>query len=136
MKHRSSAMCFRDSSRKEVLLCAANKDPDRWGLPGGGIEPGEEAADCAIRESLEEMGFLGGDPQYIGEYSHISKDGIEVKTKVFSLLMIALHDDWRDKHYKSYREWFPFSELQQKIPKAPQKKFVTSYVNSRMKKLD
>ncbi|KAI6649423.1 Diphosphoinositol polyphosphate phosphohydrolase 1-like [Oopsacas minuta] len=136
MKQRASAICFRDSTRQEVLLCTSNKDPERWGLPGGGIEEGEEAPDSAIRESLEETGFVGGEPEYIGEYFHISKDGFEVRTRVYTLIMIELRDDWREKYYKSHRKWFPFSELPQRIPKIPQKTFVSKFVNLRLKKLD
>lgn len=135
MKRRAGALCFRDSTRQEVLLCASNKDPERWGLPGGGIEEGEEASDCAIRESLEETGFLGGEPEYIGEYSHISKNGFKVETTVYTLVMIELRDDWREKYYKSYRKWFPLSELPQRIPKLQQKHFISNFVNERLKQL-
>ena len=134
MKHRAGALCFRDASKQEVMLCASKSNPDRWSLPGGGIEPGEDASESAIRESLEEMGYLGGDPHYIGEYTHISKSGISVLTKVYSLVMLELHDDWQDKHYKCQRHWFPLSEIASKIPKLPQKMFVEDFVKSRSKK--
>lgn len=31
--------------------------PGRWGLPGGGIDPGETAAEAAVREAWEEVGI-------------------------------------------------------------------------------
>lgn len=40
----------------QVLLVAQEFDRKRFGLPGGGIEPGESPADAAIRELREEAG--------------------------------------------------------------------------------
>src|SRR5690554_2944487 len=42
----------------QVLLVRRAKPPDRgmWGFPGGRIEPGETAAEAAVRELREETG--------------------------------------------------------------------------------
>lgn len=45
---------FDDAGR--ILLVAEEYDRKRYGLPGGGIEPGESPADAAIRELREEAG--------------------------------------------------------------------------------
>ena len=36
-----------------------SKDPDRWVVPGGGIEPTEDPVVAAIREVEEEAGVKG-----------------------------------------------------------------------------
>jgi 8-oxo-dGTP pyrophosphatase MutT (NUDIX family) len=38
----------------------------RWTLPGGGLEPGEEPTDAAVREIEEETGFVAGLDELIG----------------------------------------------------------------------
>ena len=43
-----------------VLLCKMPPDrgvfPGQWGLPGGGVEPGERIHDALVREVNEELG--------------------------------------------------------------------------------
>ncbi len=48
-------VCLRDG---EVLLIRRGRPPKQgeWSLPGGRIEPGERAADAALRELREETG--------------------------------------------------------------------------------
>lgn len=45
--------------RERVLLIQRGKAPWRglWSLPGGRLEPGEDAETCAIRELKEELGL-------------------------------------------------------------------------------
>ncbi len=53
----ASIALFREDS---VLLVERSKPPRRgmWSLPGGHVEPGERAADAAVRELAEETGIV------------------------------------------------------------------------------
>jgi diphosphoinositol-polyphosphate diphosphatase len=43
-----------------VLLVSSSKYPERWIIPGGGVEADETSgAETAVREVLEEAGVLG-----------------------------------------------------------------------------
>jgi diadenosine hexaphosphate hydrolase (ATP-forming) len=48
-----------DGNTPRFLLVTARKDPSRWIFPKGHIEPGETAADTAVRELAEEAGIEG-----------------------------------------------------------------------------
>jgi 8-oxo-dGTP pyrophosphatase MutT (NUDIX family) len=57
IRNRTGVICLRN----DRLLAIELEDPTTrkryWSIPGGGIEPGESAEDCAIREMLEETGY-------------------------------------------------------------------------------
>jgi len=55
LKVGASAVIF-DPARQKILL-TRRTDNDRWCLPGGGMEPGESAAECCEREVWEETGL-------------------------------------------------------------------------------
>lgn len=44
---------------KQVLLVSSSKYPERWIVPGGGVEQDETNAETAVREILEEAGVVG-----------------------------------------------------------------------------
>ncbi len=58
----ASALIF-DEAREGVLL-TRREDNGRWCLPGGGMDPGESAAEACVREVLEEMGWGCGLPNW------------------------------------------------------------------------
>ena len=52
----SVAVALRDDEGR--VLLARHVETGIWGLPGGGVEPGEAPADAAVREFWEETGVL------------------------------------------------------------------------------
>ena len=51
------------------VLLQRRDDNRMWGLPGGGVEPGESIRDAVIREVLEETGLDVEPRRLIGVYS-------------------------------------------------------------------
>ena len=63
----ASALVF-DEARKRVLL-TRRADNGQWCLPGGGMDPGESAAECCAREVLEETGLEVRVTKLVGIYT-------------------------------------------------------------------
>ena len=63
----ASAIIFDDTGQKVLLTCRT--DNRRWCLPGGGMDPGESASECCVREVLEETGLLVRVTRLIGVYT-------------------------------------------------------------------
>ncbi len=51
------------------VLLQRRSDDGKWGLPGGGIEPGEEPADALVREIREETALDIVPERIVGVYS-------------------------------------------------------------------
>ncbi|NLF64598.1 MAG: NUDIX domain-containing protein [Chloroflexi bacterium] len=58
-----------DAERHKVLL-QRRADNGRWGLPGGGMDSGESAAETCAREVLEETGLQVKVTRLIGIYTN------------------------------------------------------------------
>ncbi|KAK2145919.1 hypothetical protein LSH36_647g01044 [Paralvinella palmiformis] len=58
-RRRAACLCVRDNTETEVLLVSGSRYPDRWVVPGGGVEPTEDVGVAALREVQEEAGVKG-----------------------------------------------------------------------------
>lgn len=63
----TSGVLLRDASGRILLIRRAQEDT--WGIPGGGVEPGESWADAAVRECREETGWEAEIDGLLGVYS-------------------------------------------------------------------
>jgi len=78
----------------KVILVTSSKNKSKWGLPKGGWELDETAAEAALRETYEEAGVRGvvGDELLTNE--SVSKAGQIVKAKWFMLDATELLEEW------------------------------------------
>ena len=82
-----SAVIFTDG--REKVLLTRRTDNGQWCLPGGGMEPGESAAEACLREVWEETGLRVRVLRLIGVYSNpnqlvVYPDGNKVHMVVLS----------------------------------------------------
>ena len=66
---RASSLTAVFHGERDKILLTRRSDNGRWCLPGGGIEPGESAAEAAIREVREEVGLEVRIKRLVGVYS-------------------------------------------------------------------
>ena len=63
----ASAIIF-DETRERILM-TQREDNSRWCLPGGGMDPGESAAEACVREVLEETCLEARATRLVGIYT-------------------------------------------------------------------
>ena len=63
----ASALIFNET--RDRILMTQREDNNRWCLPGGGMDPGERAAEACVREVLEETGLEVRVVRLVGVYT-------------------------------------------------------------------
>ncbi|HVS01818.1 MAG TPA: NUDIX hydrolase [Thermoanaerobaculia bacterium] len=95
---------------EEVLLIAPRRG--RWQLPKGRIEPGEQAAEAAVREVREETGVAGRVVATLPsiEYFYLAPGGIRIAKLVDYYLMDYEDGSASDHDPREVEEarWFPW----------------------------
>ncbi|MCP4523622.1 MAG: NUDIX domain-containing protein [Candidatus Gracilibacteria bacterium] len=117
---------FRPASRlviikdEKILLCKMGKI---WGLPGGGIDWGENIKDALERESIEELGIKAEFKQiiFIQDFMMIWEDRQQHNHALEYFCTIQNNEDFSDVvetyHNSSHAhelqglEWFDFHEI-------------------------
>ncbi|XP_078732577.1 diphosphoinositol polyphosphate phosphohydrolase 1-like isoform X2 [Lampetra fluviatilis] len=90
-RKRAACLCFRSESEQEVLLVSSSRYPDKWIVPGGGMEPEEEASVAAMREVYEEAGVKGDLGRLLGVFEERKH-----RTYVYILIVTEILEDWED----------------------------------------
>ncbi|XP_054328727.1 diphosphoinositol polyphosphate phosphohydrolase 3-beta-like [Pongo pygmaeus] len=104
-KKRAACLCFRSEREDEVLLVSSSRYPDRWIVPGGGMEPEEEPGGAAVREVYEEAGVKGKLGRLLGVFEQ--NQDRKHRTYVYVLTVTELLEDWEDSvSIGRKREWF------------------------------
>lgn len=73
-----------------MLLVTSSRRPEHWIVPGGGVEPEEEASVTAIREVLEEAGVLGKLGRSLGVF--------EVRVRTFACTTEFYLNSQKEQH--------------------------------------
>lgn len=103
-KKRAACLCFRSEREEEVLLVSSSSHPDRWIVPGGGMEPEEEPSVAAVREVCEEAGVKGTLGRLVGVFENRDR---KHRTYVYVLIVTEVLEDWEDSvNIGRKREWF------------------------------
>ncbi|XP_067387882.1 diphosphoinositol polyphosphate phosphohydrolase 1 [Emydura macquarii macquarii] len=107
-KKGAACLCFRNESVEEVLLVSSSRHPDRWIVPGGGMEPEEEPNVAAMREVCEEAGVKGTLGRLVGIFENRDR---KHRTYVYVLIVTEVLEDWEDSvNIGRKREWFKIED--------------------------
>ncbi|KAM9217440.1 diphosphoinositol polyphosphate phosphohydrolase 1 isoform 1-T1 [Leptosomus discolor] len=91
-----------------VLLVSSSRHPDRWIVPGGGMEPNEEPNVAAMREVCEEAGVKGTLGRLVGIFENRDR---KHRTYVYVLIVTEVLEDWEDSvNIGRKREWFKIED--------------------------
>ncbi|XP_043572726.1 diphosphoinositol polyphosphate phosphohydrolase 1 isoform X1 [Chiloscyllium plagiosum] len=91
-----------------VLLVSSSRYPDRWIVPGGGMEPDEEPSVAAVREVCEEAGVKGTLGRLVGIFENRDR---KHRTYVYVLVITEVLEDWEDSvNIGRKREWFKIDD--------------------------
>lgn len=103
-RRRAAAVCVRSEALDEVLLVSSSREPSKWVVPGGGVEPDELCDRAAIREVWEEAGVVGTLGRRIGVFENPSRHH---RTTVFLLTVTEECQVWEDStRIGRRRRWF------------------------------
>ncbi len=105
-----SSVVVLDDSAQQVLLILRD-DFRIWGMPGGGLEPGEAREQAAIRETLEETGYQVALDRYVGSYRRSQLNDLR---HIFTAHVTGGEPIHSGPETREVR-WFPVHELPERL---------------------
>jgi phosphohistidine phosphatase len=114
----AAAVPFRQRGEVTEFCLVTAIRSGRWGVPKGIIDPGETAAETAVKEALEEAGVQGriiGEP--VGTYQY-SKWGAVLVVQVFLLEVEREDAEWAEKSLRD-RRWVPADQAVSMLAEHP-----------------
>ncbi|KAI0982236.1 hypothetical protein GJ496_001308 [Pomphorhynchus laevis] len=109
---RAACVCVRNADEDEVLLITSSKHSDRWVIPGGGIERGEDGMRAAMRETEEEAGVIGLITRLLGTFEN--KESAH-RTLVYVMIVEQELLNWDEKDQGRERKWFKFEDAKRML---------------------
>ncbi|XP_077287092.1 diphosphoinositol polyphosphate phosphohydrolase 1 Aps [Arctopsyche grandis] len=107
-RRRAACICVRTDQETEVLLVSSSRRPDKWIVPGGGVEPDEEPPATATREVLEEAGVLGRLGRCLGVFENCEH---KHRTEVYVMMVTEELAEWEDSRQMGRkRQWFSIDD--------------------------
>jgi len=106
-----------DGNFAELMLISSKNEPSRWTVIRGNIDPGEIAAESAMRETRERSGAVGRlrEPERpLGVWTNQEK---RTKTSIFILDVTQELEKWGEED--RVRKWFTIEEAEEALRARP-----------------
>ena len=101
------------NEQHEVLLVKNALHPQKWTLPGGGVNKDESPESAARREIFEELKIELIDEQVREHVTYVDQPRISYKAIVYvtTIAKNSYHDDRRQKREIAETAWWPLGDL-------------------------
>lgn len=113
ISRKAGVVAYRKDDRKaiEILLVSSRKYPGTWVFPVGGIDEGETAEEAAVRECVEESGYI---VEIEEELDTVRIDDGDI-TNEFTFYSAEVAEETEDYEKDRTRKWVKPSELENTV---------------------